>query len=94
MCGCVDSQPSPRRFLLSAGNAEIVFHAFDSLRCLWAVIKFIFCTVNLFSLSMEEVTNVHKIEAKVIKSHSEQVLTDPPCFGCRGSCFLCGPCSR
>lgn len=29
---------------------------------------------------MEEVTNVHKIEAKVIKSHSEQVLTDLPCF--------------
>lgn len=29
---------------------------------------------------MEEVTNVHKIEVKVIKSHSEQVLTDLPCF--------------
>lgn len=29
---------------------------------------------------MEEVTNVHKIEAKVIKSHSEQVLTDLLCF--------------
>lgn len=27
---------------------------------------------------MEEVTNVHKIEVKVIKSHSEQVLTDLP----------------
>lgn len=57
-----------------------MFHTFDSLRCLWAVIKFIFCTVNLFSLSTEEVTNVHKIEAKVIKSHSEQVLTDLPHF--------------
>lgn len=72
--------PSRCQPLLSAGNPEIVVHTFDSLRCLGAVIKLIFCTVNLFSLSMEEVTNVHKIEVKVIKSHSERVLTDPPCF--------------
>lgn len=51
-----------------AGNAEMMFQMFDSFRCLGAAITFISCTVNLCSLSMEEVTNVHKIEVQVITS--------------------------
>lgn len=43
--------------------------------------KFISCAVNLCSLSMEEVTNVHKIEVQVITSRSESVLTALPCSG-------------
>lgn len=74
-------EPSPRPSLLGAGNAEMMFQTFDSLRCLGAAIKFISCTVNLFSLSMEEVTNVHKIEVQVITSRSESILTALPCAG-------------
>lgn len=59
----------------------MMFQTFDSLRCLGAAIKFISCTVNLFSLSMEEVTNVHKIEVQVITSRSESILTALPCAG-------------
>ena len=73
-------QPSQCQLLLTAGSTKTIFHIFNSLRCPQAVIKFIFCTVNLSSLSLEELTNVHKIEVKVIKYHSEQVLTDLPCF--------------
>lgn len=67
-----------------AGNAEMMFHVFDSLRSLGAAIKFIPCTVNLGSLSMEEVTNVHKIEVQVITSRPESVLTALPCSGVLG----------
>lgn len=66
----------------------MMFHMFDSSRCPGAAVKFISCTVNLCSLSMEEVSNVHKIEVPVITSGPESVLT---ALGCWGSSFLLRP---
>lgn len=66
------------QLLLGAGSPELISHPWEGWRCLQAVIKPRACTVNLLSLSVEEVTNVHQIAGKVIKSPPGPALTALP----------------